>query len=117
MDHRSSYAPASHSMLRGSLVSLLTTIGLLLVELVVTMLVYIALNIYSLNLFGTLVRFARSVLDLMTGLVDRLLPGAANTAYATLFGELGPKSILLLLIGLVVAAVIRSAVGLLRHSS
>lgn len=92
----------------GIVVNALWTIGLLLLELVLTMLVYTGLNIWSLNLFGALVRFAQSVQDLMRMLVERLIPGAANTAYATLFGELGPKAILLLLIGLVVAAIVRS---------
>ena len=94
-----------------ALLSFLTIVTFLIIELVVTLLVYSGLNIYSLNLFGTLVRGARSVLDLMTALVEKFLPGSANTAYATLFGELGPKSILLLLIGLIVAAIIRSLVS------
>jgi hypothetical protein len=106
---------APHSVVIGALLSLVAIIGFLLLELVLTMLVYTGLNIYSLEVFGWLVRFAESVLGLMRLLVDRLLPGAANTAYATLFGELGPKSILLLLIGLVVAAIVRSVVGLFRH--
>lgn len=100
-----------------ALLSLVATFALLILELVLTMLAYSGLNIYSLNLFGMLVRGARSVLDLMTALVERIIPGSANTAYATLFGELGPKSILLLLIGLIVSAIVRSAVGLVasRH--
>ena len=102
---------ASRSRPTRALLSLVSIIGFLILELVATMLVYSGLNIYSLNLFGTLVRAARSVLDVMTSLVEKLLPGSANTAYATLFGELGPKSILLLLIGLIVAAVIRSIVS------
>jgi hypothetical protein len=95
-----------------ALFALLSIVFFLVLELVVTMLVYTGLNIYSLNLFGTLVRLARSVLDIMTALVERVIPGSANTAYATLFGELGPKSILLLLIGLIVAAVLRSLASL-----
>jgi len=100
-----------------ALLSLLSILAFLILELVLTMLVYSGLNIYSLNLFGMLVRGARSVLDIMTTVVERVMPGSANTAYATLFGELGPKSILLLLIGLIVAAFVRSVVGLVssRH--
>ena len=105
---------ASHSLLLGGLWSLISIVGFLLLELVLTMLAYTGLNYWSLNAFGTLVRFADTVLGLMRWLVDRLFPGAANTAYATLFGELGPKSILLLLLGLVVAAVVRSVVGAVR---
>ena len=106
---------ASHSTLLSPLISLLTIIGLLLLELVLTMLVYTGLNIYSLDLFGTLVRFAGSVHAIMTSVIGLLLPGAANVAYATLFGEFAPKSILLLLIGLVVASIVRGIVGLISR--
>jgi hypothetical protein len=107
----------NRSMPARGILSLFSILAFLILELVLTMLVYSGLNIYSLNLFGMLVRGARSVLDIMTTVVERVMPGSANTAYATLFGELGPKSILLLLIGLIVAAVVRSVVGLVasRH--
>ena len=112
MDH-----VANRSMPARGVLSLISILAFLILELVLTMLVYSGLNIYSLNFFGMLVRGARSVLDIMTAVVERVLPGSANTAYATLFGELGPKSILLLLIGLIVAAIVRSVVGLVasRH--
>jgi len=96
----------------GILGSVVVTILLLLLELILTMVVYTGLNIYSLNVFGALVRFAQSVQDLMRMIVERLIPGSANTVYATLFGELGPKAILLLLIGLIVAALVRGVVSL-----
>ena len=83
---------------------------LLVIELVATMLVYIYLNLYHLETFGYLVRHSRSVLDVMTGQIEYWLPVKANSAYATLIGELGPKSILLLILGLVTAAVIRGIV-------
>lgn len=112
MDH-----VANRSMPARGVLSLFSILAFLILELVLTMLVYSGLNIYSLNFFGMLVRGARSVLDIMTTVVERVLPGSANTAYATLFGELGPKSILLLLIGLIVSAIVRSFVGLVasRH--
>jgi hypothetical protein len=53
------------------------------------------------------VRLSRSVLDLMASQLDYWLQGSANAAYATLIGELGPKSILLLLMGLIVATLVR----------
>lgn len=81
---------------------------LLIVEVFVTMLVYTLLNLWALNTFGWLVRLSGSVLEAMRGLLLAIMPGQANAAYATLFGELGPKAILLLLIGLVVAAILRS---------
>src|SRR5712691_3899585 len=80
---------------------------LLVVELLATMLVYSYLNLYHLSTFGYLVRLARSVLDVLTGQLEYWLPVSANSAYATLIGELGPKSILLLILGLVTATVIR----------
>lgn len=87
-----------------------SVIVLLIVEVVLTMVVYTLLNLYSLGTFGYLVRLSQGVLDLMRSLIVTLLPGAANAAYATLLGELGPKAILLLLIGLVVAAILRGLV-------
>lgn len=87
---------------------LLMTLVLLVVEVFVTMLAYTALNLYSLNTFGYLVRLSSSVLEGMKSLLLMVFPGQANAAFATLFGEFGPKAILLLLIGLVVAAIVRS---------
>jgi hypothetical protein len=81
---------------------------LLVIELVATMLVYIYFNLYHLSTFGYLVRLSRSVLDVLTGQLEYWLPVSANVAYATLIGELGPKSILLLMLGLVTATVIRA---------
>jgi hypothetical protein len=104
-------------MLQGVLGTAARTVGtainivvMLAVELVATMLVYIYLNLYHLETFGYLVRHSRSVLDVMTGQIEYWLPVKANSAYATLIGELGPKSILLLILGLVTAAVIRGIV-------
>ena len=88
---------------------------LLLVELVTAMLVYIYLNLYHLETFGTLVRFAKAVLDTLIAQMEYWAPVSANAAYATLVGELGPKSILLLLIGLVAGVVVRFVVRLLRR--
>jgi hypothetical protein len=104
-------------MLQGVLGSVVRTVGtavhiviMLVIELVATMLVYIYLNLYHLSTFGYLVRLSRSVLDILTGQLEYWLPVTANAAYATLIGELGPKSILLLILGLVTAAVIRGIV-------
>lgn len=82
---------------------------LLVIELVAAMLAYIYLAIYNTELFGYLVREARQVLDVFSTQFETFFPDSANAAYATLLGELGPKSILLLLIGLAVGAVIRLA--------
>jgi hypothetical protein len=97
------------------LVSALTTVFrvvlLLLIELITTMLIYMYLNFYHIDTFGHLVRLARYPLDVIGMQVEYWLPASANTAYATLIGELGPKSFMLLTLGLIVAAVIRSGVS------
>lgn len=91
---------------------LFATFLLLIVEVAITMLVYTLLNLHALNVFGYLVRLSGAVLESMRTLLIATMPGQANAAYATLFGELGPKAILLLLIGLVVAAILRGLVEL-----
>ena len=109
-------------MLQGMLVSAARTVGtaahivvMLVIELVATMLVYTYLNLYHLSTFGYLVRLSRSVLDVLTGQLEYWLPVKANTAYATLIGELGPKSILLLILGLVTATVVRGIAARALH--
>ncbi|MFT3730005.1 MAG: hypothetical protein QM780_01080 [Hyphomicrobium sp.] len=94
--------------------AIISTVVLLVVELILTILVYTALNVYSFEFFGELVRFAGGVLDALAGLVERFFSGSSSTAYASLFGELGPKSMLLLLIGLAVAAIVRLLTSLIR---
>jgi hypothetical protein len=93
--------------------TLVQALALLIIELVAAMLVYIYLNLYHLDTFGHLVRFSLYVLDAFRQQLEFWLPGAANQAYATLLGELGPKSILLLLIGLVTATLIRALARML----
>jgi len=100
-------ARAPLRMAAGVLGATLNLVLLLLLELTLTMLIYIYLNLYHLTTFGALVRLSRSVLDLMASQLDYWLQGSANAAYATLIGELGPKSILLLLMGLIVATLVR----------
>ena len=102
------------SLLR-SILAVAYVIALLIVELVTAMLVYIYLNLYHLETFGTLVRFAKAVLDALIAQMEYWAPVSANAAYATLVGELGPKSILLLLIGLVAGVVVRFVVRLIRR--
>jgi hypothetical protein len=112
-------------MLHGVLVSAVRTVAtaahivvLLVIELVATMMIYIYLNLYHLSTFGYLVRLARSVLDVLTNQLEYWLPVSSNVAYATLIGELGPKSILLLILGLLTATIIRAiARGIVRLAS
>lgn len=82
-------------------------VALLVVELVTAMLVYTYLNLYHVQTFGSLVRLAKNVLDTMVAQLEYWFPVTANAAYATLVGELGPKSILLLLIGLLSGVFVR----------
>lgn len=103
--------PGPGSLAATAVFSLAGTVVLLVVELVLTMLVYTYLNLKHLETFGWMVRQARVVLDLLAGQLEFWLPAGSNAAYATLIGELGPKSILLLIIGLVVGSVVR---GLLK---
>ncbi|MEM9029613.1 MAG: hypothetical protein AAGC70_14715 [Pseudomonadota bacterium] len=94
----------------GFMTVLMTVVGfvvLLICELIAAMLVYGYLNLAHTNLFGWLVRQSRSVLDVVAYGIEGFFPSSANQVYATVFGELGPKSILLLLTGLVVGAFFR----------
>jgi hypothetical protein len=102
------------SVLR-TILSVLQVIVLLVVELVVAMLVYGYLNLYHVETFGALVRLAKSVLDAVLAQLDYWFPLSANAAYATLVGELGPKSILLLLIGLISGVAVRFLVRSIRR--
>lgn len=85
-------------------------IALLVVELIVSMFLYGYLQLGHTDFFGFLVRQAGSLLALAGQTVQALFPDSANQIYATVFGELGPKSILLLLIGLVVGALFRTLI-------
>lgn len=85
------------------------------VEVVVAMLAYMYLALNHSELFGSLVGLSHDVLNVFTNLLERISPELANRAYASLLGELGPKSILLLLIGLTVSALGRLAGWMIRH--
>lgn len=87
--------------------------ALLIVELVTALLAYIYLAIYNRELFGALVRQARQVLDVFSTQFEAFFPENADAAYATLLGELGPKSMLLLLLGLIVGAVVRLVIWIM----
>src|SRR5215469_17252821 len=94
-----------------ALMTVFRVVLLLLVELISTMLIYMYLNFYHIETFGHLVRLARYPLDVIGMQVEYWLPATANTVYATLIGELGPKSFMLLTLGLIVAAIIRYGVS------
>lgn len=86
---------------------LVLLLAYLVVELLVSMLAYAYLNLYQINTFGYLIRLSRNLLTTMQTLFETYAPGLADRAYATLLGEIGPKSILLLFLGLAGSMLIR----------
>ena len=87
----------------------ITMIVLLVIEVFLTLLTYTFLNLYAQNTwFGYLVGISGSIADGMKKLLLTMIPSWANAVNATLVGDLNPKAVLLLLIGLVVAAIVRS---------
>ena len=82
-------------------------IAYLVVEVLVAMLAYMYLNLYHIDTFGRLIGFCRYLLNEFAVQLERISPDIANQAYATILGELGAKSILLLFIGLGVSTAIR----------
>lgn len=91
----------------GLLFALGSSVVLLVVELMAALCTYFYLAIYQRELFGQLIGYSREVLNFCIGQIELWLPSFTNAANATLIGELAPKSMLLLLIGLVVGAIIR----------
>jgi hypothetical protein len=75
-----------------------------IVEVVVAMVAYMYLALNHVETFGHLIAYSRDVLNLFANQLEQWSPELATQAYTTLLGELGPKSILLLLIGLAVSA-------------
>lgn len=81
---------------------------LVVVELMAALLAYFYLSIFQREWFGSLIGFSREVLNFCIGQLELWFPAFTNQANATLIGELAPKSMLLLLIGLIVGALIRA---------
>jgi hypothetical protein len=96
-----------------SLVAIVAVIAALfvyvIVEVVVAMVAYMYLALNHVATFGHLISLSRDVLNLFANQLEQWSPELATQAYTTLLGELGPKSILLLLIGLFVSALGRLA--------
>jgi len=86
-----------------------------IVEVVIAMFAYMYLALNHVETFGTLISYSRDVLNLFANQLEQYSPELANRAYTTLLGELGPKSILLLLIGLTVSAFGRLISWLVRR--
>lgn len=103
-------------MLGSILFRFISTIVLLVIEVFLTMLVYAFLNLRFTDTFGWLAGLSGNVGDGMRRLLLTLIPSWANSFNATLGGELSPKAVLLLLIGLVVAVVVRGIAELVGLS-
>jgi hypothetical protein len=88
----------------------------LVVEMAVSMLAYVYLNLYQINTFGYLIRLSRNLLTTMQTTFEAYVPQLADRAYATLLGEIGPKSILLLFLGLTASTLIRLIVWVVNAS-
>jgi len=98
------------------LLSMITILVLyVVVEVVLAMFAYMYLALNHVETFGTLISYSRDVLNLFANQLEQFSPELANRAYTTLLGELGPKSILLLLIGLTVSALGRLVSWLVRR--
>lgn len=95
------------SLLR-TIAFLVVLIAYLVVEMFAAMLAYAYLNIYQINTFGYFIKLSRNFLtSLQVFFESYASPELANQAYATLLGEIGPKSIMLLFLGLAVSMLIR----------
>lgn len=108
----------SHSIIGGLLALLLAIAGsvaMVFIELMAALLTYFYLAIYEREWFGWLIGQAREVLNFCVAQIEAWFPAFTNAANATLIGELAPKSMLLLLIGLVVGAAIRLVLWLARR--
>lgn len=100
----------------GSLVmALVGSLALLIVELMAAIFTYFYLAIFQREWFGELIGYSREVLNFCVGQIELWFPSFTNAANATLIGELAPKSMLLLLIGLVVGAAIRLALWIVQQ--
>ncbi|HFB2048516.1 MAG: hypothetical protein HRT83_03735 [Hyphomicrobiaceae bacterium] len=82
-------------------------------ELVLAVFVYTYLATFDLQTFSRLVKISKDILDFLITRMEIFLPEITNSAYATLIGELDPKSMLLLLTGLVMGAFFRLFVWLI----
>jgi len=97
------------------LMAIVGSFFLVIVELMAALFTYFYLAIFEREWFGWLIGHSREVLNFCIGQIELWFPSFTNAANATLIGELAPKSMLLLLIGLVVGAAIRLAIWLARR--
>ncbi len=93
----------------------------LILEVFAALSVYAYLNTFHRATFGSFTKSAGSILNSIEQTLNSILtPTTANTAYASVLGDLTAKAMLLLLIGLTVSAILRMiawVVKLLMHKS
>ena len=80
---------------------------MVVLELFTTLLIYIYLANYQRDIFAGLIRFSDGVLTTSIKPTLAVFPELEGQAYLTVVGELAPKAMLLLLIGLTVGAIFR----------
>jgi hypothetical protein len=79
----------------------------LVIEVIAALAIYMYINIYHMETFGYLIGLSDKFLRVFTTYLVQLYPDFANQAFATILGEMAPKSILLLLLGLAVSTTTR----------
>jgi hypothetical protein len=92
---------------------LLRVAVMVVLELFSALLTYMYLAVFNRDLFATLIQFSDWVLNASIKPTLALFPALEGQAYLTLIGELAPKAMLLLLIGLSVGALFRLLAWLL----
>lgn len=97
------------------LLVLLRVAAMVVLELFAALVTYMYLAVYNRELFASLIRFSDWVLNASVKPTLALFPALEGQAYLTLVGELAPKAMLLLLIGLLVGAVFRLLAWLVAH--
>ncbi|MEO1329777.1 MAG: hypothetical protein AAFW46_08945 [Pseudomonadota bacterium] len=90
-----------------ALVGIALTFVTLVFEIVLAFAVYMWLAINHEDLFGWMVQQAGGVLRWAAERIEVSYPDFAVQAYGTLLGELGPKAVLLLFLGLLASGIIR----------
>jgi hypothetical protein len=102
--------------LLSTLVFLVLFVFYLIVEVLLAMVTYMYLNLNHPLTFGWLTSIAGELLNAFTTYLQQISPELAKRAYASLLGELGAKSVLLLLLGLLVSALARLIIWLVRRA-
>lgn len=81
--------------------------AIVFLEVIATFVAYILLRGTDESFFSSLVTFSRDFLNMFASTLETFLPSIAHKANSTLLGELSPKAVLLLLVGLSVGAILR----------